>query len=174
MTRVRAILGDITATEVDAIVNAANNRLVPGGGVDGAINAAGGPSIAAEMAEIAHREGGCPAGEAVITGAGSLPARHVIHTVGPIWGRARDEESVALLASCYRSSLDLAEEYACRTIAFPNISTGVYGFPKPLAAETGVSAVGQWLAENADVIDTVQFVCFDEENYVLYEELLGG
>ena len=172
MTRLEAVQADITTVEVDVIVNAANSSLMGGGGVDGAIHAAGGPSILAECREIVARQGPLPTGEAVITGAGDLPARHVVHTVGPIWGTVPDDEAVELLASCYRNSLALAQESSSRSIAFPNISTGVYRFPKSLAAETAVHAVRTWL-EGSPALDTVLFVCFGPENLGLYRELLG-
>ena len=172
-TELKLIRGDITTVAVDAIVNAANSSLRGGGGVDGAIHTAGGPSILAACQKIRVRSGGCATGDAVITTAGKLPARHVIHTVGPVWGSVEDSEAIRLLASCYRSSLDLALEHQCRTIAFPNISTGVYGFPKPAAAETAIDSVQSWLDENAGLLDRVVYVCFDEENHSLYTEMLG-
>lgn len=173
MTRLEATQTDITTVEVDVIVNAANSSLMGGGGVDGAIHAAGGPSILAECREIVARQGPLPTGEAVITGAGDLPARHVVHTVGPIWGTVPDDEAVDLLASCYRNSLALARESSSRSIAFPNISTGVYRFPKPLAADTAVHAVRTWIEASPEALDTVLFVCFGSENLGLYQELLG-
>lgn len=173
MTTVTVERGDITRVSVDVIVNAANSRLVPGGGVDGAIHAAGGPSIAKEAAVIAAEQGFLATGDAVMTGAGELPSRYVIHTVGPIWFQTDPEEAVRLLASCYSTSLDLAEGQGCASIAFPNISTGVYGFPKPLAARTAVSAVHEWLETSLGVVEHITFVCFDEENQTLYEELLA-
>jgi len=166
-------MGDITALKVDAIVNAANSSLMGGGGVDGAIHSAAGPSLLEECLVIAKQRrdlpgGPCPAGDAVITGAGQLPAKHVIHTVGPVWhGGAQNEP--ALLASCYRKSLRLAEEAGLESIAFPNISTGVYGYPKDKAAAVAVAAVRETLAETPN-IKRVIFVCFDRENYELYLE----
>lgn len=165
--------GDITTIEVDAIVNAANSRLIPGGGVDGAIHRAGGPSIAAETAQIVAKSGPISTGDAVITGAGSLPCRHVIHTVGPIWAEHPESEAVRLLASCYTRSLDLAAENRCRSVAFPNVSTGVYGFPLELAARTAVSSVAAWLSGTAGTVSEITFVCFEEENVAIYKELLG-
>ena len=169
MTTLRAELGDITTYAVDAIVNAANSSLLGGGGVDGAIHRAGGPSILDECRTIVAAQGGCPTGEAVITGAGLLPARHVIHTVGPIWGDQPDDESDRLLASAYTNSLLLAVESGSRTVAFPNVSTGVYGFPKERAADVAIGAVtgGTWN------LDEVVFVCFDDENLSLYTNRLG-
>lgn len=160
--------GDITQLEVDAIVNAANRSLLGGGGVDGAIHRAGGPAILAECKAI----GGCDTGEAVITTAGRMPAKHVIHTVGPIWrGGHRGEED--LLQNCYWNSLSLAEEHELESIAFPNISTGVYGFPKESAAEIAVETVRQFLETEAETLKEVIFVCFDRENWELYNRILG-
>lgn len=170
---IELLRGDITALDVDAIVNAANSRLVPGGGVDGAINAAGGPSIAAEMGAIAAEIGVLETGRAVATGAGMLKAKHVIHTVGPVWGQVDEEEAVSLLESCYARSLEIAVELGCRSIAFPNISTGVYGFPKQVAAEIAVQTVRRWTSMGSPSMDRVVFVCFDEGNYGMYRELLG-
>lgn len=167
--RISLIKGDITKLEVDAIVNAANNSLLGGGGVDGAIHKAGGRQILDECIAIRNRQGGCRTGEAVITSGGLLKARYVIHTVGPVWnGGSNDEDR--LLASCYTNSLKLAEENHIKTIAFPNISTGVYGFPKERAAELAVRTVKDYLDRN-ESIEKVIFVCFDDENYRLYAEL---
>lgn len=173
VTELVALRGDITTLEVDAIVNAANSELRPGGGVDGAIHAAGGPEIASEARAVALRNGRLETGSAVPTTAGRLRARHVIHTVGPIWGESDREESVGLLGDCYRNSLNLAEDLDCRSIAFPNISTGVYRFPKPLAAETAVTAVRIWVETQRRRLERVVFVSFDDENQALYEELLA-
>jgi O-acetyl-ADP-ribose deacetylase (regulator of RNase III) len=169
--RISVILGDITDMEVDVIVNAANCSLLGGGGVDGAIHREGGPAILAECREIRARQGGCKTGEAVITTAGNLPARWVIHTVGPVWtgGRTREE---ALLASAYRQSLGLAAEHGARTVAFPSISTGVYRFPKELAAQIAVREVTSFLADHPE-LEHVTFVCFDRETYGLYEALFA-
>ncbi|QQE08117.1 O-acetyl-ADP-ribose deacetylase [Cupriavidus sp. ISTL7] len=168
----QVVHGDITRMEVDAIVNAANSGLLGGGGVDGAIHGAGGPSIMAACREIRERQGGCPTGEAVITTGGLLPAPYVIHAVGPVWRGGNDNED-ALLASAYRSSIKLAAEHRLRTLAFPNISTGVYGFPRERAADIAIAAVREALAD-ADTIEQVTFVCFDDENYRLYRERLGA
>jgi O-acetyl-ADP-ribose deacetylase (regulator of RNase III) len=162
------IKGDITKMKVDAIVNAANSSLLGGGGVDGAIHRAGGPAILEECRQIRARQGGCETGQAVITTAGLLPAKNVIHTVGPVWNGGHQGEP-ELLAGCYRNSLQLAVEHGVKTIAFPNISTGVYRFPKPEAATIAIQAVQQFLA-NDNSLDEVFFVCFDDENYLLYKE----
>jgi O-acetyl-ADP-ribose deacetylase (regulator of RNase III) len=172
-TVIDVIRDDITRMSVDAIVNAANNSLIPGGGVDGAIHAAGGPTIAQETAEIIQRIGLLPTGEAVMTDAGALRSHHVIHTVGPIWGQTTQDEAMDLLEACYSNSLDLAEGQACASIAFPNISTGVYGVPKELAARSAVGAVNRWLGTSLNVIERIVFVCFDDENYRIYSELLA-
>lgn len=164
------IRGDITKIQVDAIVNAANTSLLGGGGVDGAIHRAGGPAILEDCRKIRARQGGCPVGEAVITTAGNLPAKYVIHTVGPVWSGGNNNEK-QLLCNAYHNSLLLAVEHKLETVAFPNISTGVYHFPKPLAAEIAVTAVKEFMKTNKE-IKKVIFVCFDEENYLLYEELL--
>src|SRR6478672_2182771 len=128
--RIEVLMGDITKVEVDAIVNAANSSLMGGGGVDGAIHRAGGPAILAECKKIVDRQGGCETGEAVITTAGNLPAKYVIHTVGPVWSDSHQEEKERLLANCYGNAMRLAFAHNLKTIAFPNISTGVYHFPK--------------------------------------------
>lgn len=157
--RIQLLQGDITKIEVDAIVNAANSALRGGGGVDGAIHRAGGPSILEECKKI----GKCSTGQAVHTTAGNLPAKYVIHTVGPIYrsGKAKEPE---LLASCYRNSLQLAADLGCETIALPCISTGVYRFPIKEAAEIEVKTIRNFLEQN-DTIKTVHLVCFGQENY---------
>lgn len=167
---IELIRGDITEIAVDAIVNAANSSLLGGGGVDGAIHRRGGPAILEECKRIRDRQGGCPTGEAVITTGGKLPARYVIHTVGPVW-HGGDRGEAALLRNCYLNSLRLAEENGIKTIAFPNISTGVYGYPKPEAARIAIAAVRDYLSESTS-IEKVIFVCYDEENYQLYAERL--
>lgn len=163
---IKLIKGNITKLEVDVVVNAANSSLLGGGGVDGAIHRAGGRKILEECMLIRSRQGGCPTGEAVITSAGDLPAKYVIHTVGPVWNDGKNGEE-ALLANCYRNSLRLAMAHGVKTIAFPNISTGVYRFPKELAAKIAISSVAEFLEDNKD-IETVFFVCFDDENYEIY------
>ena len=166
--KVTVLKADITTIEVDAIVNAANSSLLGGGGVDGAIHRAGGPAILEACRQIRNRQGGCKTGEAVMTTAGKLPAQKVIHTVGPVWNKG-DEKEKDFLKSCYIQSLRLAESNGLRRIAFPNISTGIYRFPKSVACEIAVAAVQGY--ESA-AIEEVIFVCFDEENYQLYQSRL--
>lgn len=172
MAEVELINGDITTLEVDAIVNAANSGLRGGGGVDGAIHRAGGPSINEECRKIIKEIGSLPAGEAVITGAGELPARHVIHTVGPVYDPEKPGEMRKLLWNCYHSSLSVALENGLETVAFPNISTGVYGFPKDKAARIATEAVNEFLEEN-DGIRKILYVCFDSENFELYRKYVS-
>jgi O-acetyl-ADP-ribose deacetylase (regulator of RNase III) len=172
MAQIEVIQGDITTLTVGAIVNAANSSLMGGGGVDGAIHRAVGPALLEECRNIAAARqniagGPCPAGDAVITGAGRLPAKHVIHTVGPVW-RGGGQGEPELLASCYRKSLLLAEEAGLESVAFPNISTGVYGYPRDKAAAVAIKAVRETLRETPG-IKRVVFVCFDRENYSLYQ-----
>ncbi|HHM20616.1 MAG TPA: O-acetyl-ADP-ribose deacetylase [Bacteroidetes bacterium] len=171
MERIKITKGDITKIAVDAIVNAANSSLLGGGGVDGAIHRAGGPAILAACRIIREKQGGCPTGQAVITTAGRLPARHIIHTVGPIWDAASEPEMKKLLADCYRNSLQLALDHQLKTVAFPNISTGIYGFPKNIAATVAIRSVREFL-QNDHFIEQVIFVCFDDENYQIYNALL--
>ena len=166
--RMRVVQGDITALDVDAIVNAANSSLLGGGGVDGAIHHAAGPRLLAECRHV----GGCPTGEARITAGYDLPARHVIHTVGPVWDDAGPVEAERLLRSCYTESLRLARQAGLETIAFPAISTGVYGYPKDRACEVAVSAVFAWLAVH-DLPRTVTFCCFSAADAELYRRRLG-
>ncbi|MDR2717735.1 MAG: O-acetyl-ADP-ribose deacetylase [Treponema sp.] len=173
MAKMEVIRGDITTLDVDAIVNAANSSLMGGGGVDGAIHRAAGPQLLAECMKIAAERrpaSPCPAGDAVITGAYNLPCTYVIHTVGPVWHGGGQGEAETL-ASCYRNSLLLAAGTSLASIAFPNISTGVYGYPKDKAAAIAVETVRKTLIETPD-IQRVLFVCFDEENYRLYEKLV--
>jgi len=152
-------------------VNAANTSLLGGGGVDGAIHRAGGRAILEECMAIRARQGGCPTGEAVITGGGNLPAKFVIHTVGPVWNGGRSNEE-ALLANAYRNSLRVAVENGVRTIAFPSISTGVYRFPKELAAQIAIREVREFLDEHPS-LETVTFVSFDRDTYEIYTRLLA-
>jgi len=164
--------GDITKMEVDAIVNAANTSLLGGGGVDGAIHRAGGPEILEECRKIRQRQGGCKVGEAVITMGGRLPCRYVIHTVGPVWngGGNREEE---LLANAYRNSFRLAMEQGVQTMAFPNISTGIYKFPKEKAAHIALITIKELLTGAASSMK-IFFVCYDEENYQIYASMMDG
>ena len=145
-TRVRLLAGDITQVSVDAVVNAANSALAGGGGVDGAIHAAAGPSV---MAELCERYDGCPTGSAVITGAGNLPARHIVHAVGPIW-RGGGHDEAALLRAAYSASLDRVAEAGDRTVAFAAISCGIYGYPLDQAGYESVTAVREWLGAHPD------------------------
>ena len=169
--RIKVVQGDITKLEVDAIVNAANSALRGGGGVDGAIHKAAGPELLVECMTL----NGCPTGEAVITGGYRLPARHVIHTVGPVWKGGKQNED-ELLASAWRNSLRLAAQNGVRTIAFPSISTGVYGFPMERAANIAVREVARFLAAN-DLPEEVFLVCFSDkacEAYAAALESVGG
>ena len=168
---IEVIKGDITKLAVDAIVNAANSSLMGGGGVDGAIHRAGGPAILEECRKIVAKQGSCKTGEAVITTAGKLPSKFVIHTVGPVWNGGNKNEP-QLLANCYQNSLQLAVDNQCKTIAFPNISTGVYRFPKDKAAEIAVKTVSDFLGRS-NKIEKVIFVCFDEENHELIGRVLN-
>jgi O-acetyl-ADP-ribose deacetylase (regulator of RNase III) len=163
--------GDITKLQTDAIVNAANSSLLGGGGVDGAIHKAGGARILAECMEIRQRQGGCKTGEAVITNAGNLPCKKVIHTVGPVYQNGKQNEEL-LLGNCYTNSLKLAVENGLRAIAFPNISTGVYGYPKPQAAQIAVDKIQSFVAAHPAALAEIIFVCYDDENYSLYKALL--
>lgn len=165
-TRLRVVQGDITKLAVTAIVNAANSSLLGGGGVDGAIHRAAGPALLAECRQVRARQGGCKTGEAVLTGAGQLPAQYVIHTVGPRWnGGHRGEPE--LLAGCYRHCLRLAAEHRMQSLAFPGISTGIYGYPKPEAAAVAGRELRQWLAAHEYPREVV-LVAFDEETRRLY------
>ncbi|NBC84404.1 MAG: O-acetyl-ADP-ribose deacetylase [Bacteroidetes bacterium] len=158
--------GDITKLKVDAIVNAANKSLLGGGGVDGAIHRAAGPELLEECKSL----NGCETGEAKITSGYNLPAKYVIHTVGPVWNGGNNHEE-ALLQNCYQRSLELAHEYQAESIAFPNISTGVYHFPKDLAADIAIRTVRDYLPSFKS-IKKVMFAVFDEENYNIYQERL--
>ncbi|WP_143883058.1 O-acetyl-ADP-ribose deacetylase [Chryseobacterium binzhouense] len=165
---IELIKGDITKINTEAIVNAANSSLLGGGGVDGAIHRAGGKKILDECLEIRKRQGKCKTGEAVVTTGGNLPAKYVIHTVGPVWN-GDEEKGSKLLANCYYNSLKLAESLNVKTIAFPNISTGIYRFPKELAAKIAIDEVKN---STSEIIEKVIFVCFDDENEEIYRTLL--
>ena len=169
--KLRLVQGDITEQVVDAIVNAANQGLVGGGGVDGAIHRAGGPAIMAECDTIRAAKGGCPTGTAVITTAGRLEAKAVIHTAGPRWGGGERGEA-RLLASCYQSCLTLAREHGHRTVAFPSISTGIYGYPVAEAAQVALSTVGGVLEEQPQAFDELRFVLFSDADLATYERAL--
>lgn len=166
-SKITLIKGDITRLQVDAIVNAANRTLLGGGGVDGAIHRAAGP----ELLEACRSLDGCDTGNAKITPGFRLPATYVIHTVGPVWRGGTNKEA-DLLGSCYTRSLELALEHELSSIAIPNISTGVYGFPKAQAAEIAIASVRDFLVKNKTKIQ-VSFVVFDHENETLYKNLLG-
>ncbi len=162
------VQGDITKAETDAIVNAANSRLAGGGGVDGAIHRAAGPSVMEECRRI----GSCPTGSAVATGAGDLPARHIFHAVGPVYKGL--EKDVEQLAGCHLKCLDLAVEKGCRSIAFPAISTGAYGYPVDQAAAIAVGTVRGWLLKNPDRLERIVFVLFDAPTLESYKAALPG
>jgi O-acetyl-ADP-ribose deacetylase (regulator of RNase III) len=168
MTRLRAIQGDITRLPADAIVNAANSSLLGGGGVDGAIHAAAGPELVQECAKL----GGCPTGEARITSGHHLPARHVIHTVGPVW-RGGQHDEAGLLAACYRSSLELADRRQLGSLAFPCISTGVYGYPADAAAKIAVATVREFIARPTSLREII-FCCHSVGDLARYQALLAG
>lgn len=167
MTRLRAIQGDITRLQVDAIVNAANSSLLGGGGVDGAIHAAAGPELVHECAEL----GGCPTGAARITGGYRLPSRHVIHTVGPVWNGGTHGEADKL-ASCYRESLKLAAAHHLSSIAFPCISTGVYGYPADAAAKIAVATVRDFTTQPTTLTEVI-FCCYSARDLAMYQALLA-
>jgi len=172
MNRLELIRGDITELAVDAIVNAANSSLRGGGGVDGAIHQAAGPKLLEECLKIKERQDGCPPGEAVITSGANLKVKFIIHAVGPVWegGNASEDE---VLAKAYKNSLVLAVSNSVETIAFPNISTGVYHFPKERAAEIAIREVNEFLS-NDDTIQKVIFCCYDEENFKIYHRMLNN
>lgn len=166
MSKIEIFSGDITTLEVDAIVNAANNSLLGGGGVDGAIHRAAGRKLLAECRSL----NGCETGNAKITSGYELPAKYVIHTVGPVWQGGTKNEA-GLLGSCYLKSLELAEQNNILSIAFPSISTGVYGYPKEEAANIAISTVKKYLSGHK-LPEKVIFVCFSERDYSIYKELL--
>ncbi|HEY9776469.1 MAG TPA: O-acetyl-ADP-ribose deacetylase [Planktothrix sp.] len=169
-TAITLVRGDITRQNVDAIVNAANSGLMGGGGVDGAIHRAGGPSILEECKQIRSMQGTCAPGQAVITGGGKLQAKHVIHAVGPIWRNGSTNEAETL-ASAYRISLSLAADYALKTVAFPSISTGAYGYPVDQAARIAVETVKEF-CQTDKALSEVRFVLFDEFTYNAYRDAL--
>ncbi|MFW1799860.1 O-acetyl-ADP-ribose deacetylase [Acinetobacter nematophilus] len=171
MKIIRLVQGDITLQKVDAIVNAANTSLLGGGGVDGAIHRKGGDAILNECQKIRAKQGGCAVGEAVITTAGKLPSRFVIHTVGPTWQDGQHGEA-QLLEKAYTNSLKLAEQYQLNTLAIPNISTGIYRFPKNHAASLAIKTTADFLLQ-ASHLQEVNFVCFDLENFKIYRQLLA-
>ncbi len=164
--------GDITQEVVDVIVNAANSRLAGGGGVDGAIHRAGGPEIMKECDAIRARQGGCPTGQAVITTAGRLQARYVVHTVGPIW-QGGDRGEPDLLRSAYHSSLELAASRGARTIAFPSISTGVYGYPIEKAAPIALGTAREYALAHPSAFDEIRFILFTAADLAVYQQALA-
>ncbi|NMO96499.1 macro domain-containing protein [Paenibacillus lemnae] len=172
-TSVSVLSGDITAWSGDVIVNAANSGLLGGAGVDGAIHTVGGPEIMEQCKDIRKLQGGCPPGHAVMTCAGLLKAKHIIHTVGPIWEGGGGGEELTL-AECYRSSLQLANEAGARSIAFPNISTGIYGYPKASACDIALKALTGYLKEDKpdNRLEKIDLICFDAENAELYIQRL--
>ncbi|MDD2927685.1 MAG: O-acetyl-ADP-ribose deacetylase [Candidatus Omnitrophica bacterium] len=167
VAKIELIKGDITKLKVDAVVNAANETLLGGGGVDGAIHSAAGPELLAECRNL----GSCKTGQAKITKGYKLLSKYIIHTVGPVWegGKSREAE---LLALCYRNSLNLAKEYSLRSIAFPSISTGAYGFPIQKAAAIALITVKNFLKENPNVFEKVIFVLFSEQDFEIYNNLI--
>jgi O-acetyl-ADP-ribose deacetylase (regulator of RNase III) len=169
--KLRLVTGDITKIEVDAIVNAANERLVPGGGVDGAIHRAGGRNLTSELAQIRQRDGGCPTGSAVVTGAHALPARFVFHAVGPVYRDGRRGEA-AYLAACYETCLRLADGLGVESISFPSISTGVYGYPMEDAGRVALEVMTKYLERGTGSVSEIVAVLFDQEAFDTYVRLL--
>ncbi len=170
-TTIELIQGDITKAEVDAVVNAANEKLIGGGGVDGAIRRAGGDAVTKACDVIRAQQGGCPTGKAVITTGGNLPAQYIIHTVGPVWHGGNSGEA-ALLSSCYKESLQLAVENDVKSIAFPSISTGVYGYPTEKAAAEALQTIRNLAESGVTVPTNIQFVLFDDATYSCYADAL--
>jgi O-acetyl-ADP-ribose deacetylase (regulator of RNase III) len=166
---IKLLKGDITKITIDVIVNAANTSLLGGGGVDGAIHRNGGPDILAECIKIRDKQGGCKTGEAVITSAGKLPCKKVIHTVGPVYNKG-GANKIDLLRNCYLNSIKLLLNENLSSIAFPNISTGIYKFPKELAAKTAINAILE--LQQTENLKEVVFVCYDDENYRIYNKLI--
>lgn len=172
-TQLELIQGDITKAEVDAIVNAANKEFIGGGGVDGAIRRAGGEDVEKECNKIRLTQGGCPTGTAVITTGGNLTAKYIIHTAGPVWeGGNKDEPSN--LSSCYRESLLLAAENDIKSIAFPSISTGIYGYPTEKAATVALQTIRDLSDSDTDIPSTIQFILFDDATFGCYENALSN
>jgi O-acetyl-ADP-ribose deacetylase (regulator of RNase III) len=167
LAHLQLIKGDITTIRVDAMVNAANSQLAGGGGVDGAIHRAGGPTLMAELDEIRARIGHCETGDAVVTGAGNLPAKYVFHAVGPRYRDGQHGEPHQL-ASCYKRCLELAAERDVKSISFPSISTGIYGYPIAEAAQIAIQTVAEWLREHPTPIHTVKLVQFSEDDHNVY------
>ena len=172
-TTIELIQGDITKAEVDAIVNAANKELIGGGGVDGAIRRAGGEAVVKACDAIRKRQGGCPTGTAVITTGGNLPAKYVIHTAGPVW-QGGNEGEADLLASCYKECLQLAVENEVNSIAFPSISTGVYGYPTDKAAKVALQTIRDLDNSGTKAPESIQFILFDDATYNYYVEALSN
>ena len=168
--KIQLVKGDITKIEVDCIVNAANSRLAGGGGVDGAVHRAGGPEIMKELDKIRKKKGGCPTGEVVITNAGNLPAKKVIHAVGPVWSGGSQGEA-RKLALAYLNSLTIADKTGLTSISFPNISTGIYGYPKHEAALIAIETISSYIKSDTE-IKRIIFVCFDDESFRIYEDIL--
>jgi O-acetyl-ADP-ribose deacetylase len=168
----RLVIGDITRVPADAIVNAANSGLAGGGGVDGAVHRAGGPSIMRELDGIRGRIGHCPTGSAVVTAAGSLPAKHVFHAVGPVYRDGKHQEP-ELLASCYRTCLELAQQHGARKITFPSISTGIYGYPMAEAAVIALGEVAGYLTGKSGTLQEVTFVLYDQRAYDVHAGALA-
>ena len=161
--------GDITEISIEAIVNAANSSLLGGGGVDGAIHKKAGPKLLEECIKIRNKQGGCKTGESVVTGAGDLDAEYVIHTVGPVWNGGKGNV-ISLLSSCYETVLDLCVENEVKKVAFPNISTGIYKFPKMEACKIAIDTIKNY--KNKSQIDTIVFVCYDVENLRVYQQYM--
>lgn len=169
--KIRLVHDDITKIAADAIVNAANSSLLGGDGVDGAIHRVGGEDILNECKLIREAQGGCKTGQAVVTSAGHLPAKYVIHTVGPVW-HGDDPEEITALKDCYIACLTHAEKLNCRSIAFPNISTGAYHFPKYEAARIAIDTVKEMLS-GLHYVQEIIFVCYDMENFAIYQDMLA-
>jgi O-acetyl-ADP-ribose deacetylase len=172
-TRLLLVKGDITGQKVDGIVNAANSGLLGGGGVDGAIHRAGGPAIIEECRQIVSRTGRLPAGKAVITTGGKLQAKYVIHTVGPVWRGGGNKEDITL-ASCYIESLQIAADQGLSSVAFPAISTGIYGYPLDLAAKVAINTVIGYLKNNPTTLRLIQFVVYDDNAFRVYSAELDN